>query len=106
LIQVNSELALLSISWSMKDKRYTTNGLARAAGCTRKALRVYQAQGLMKRPEKTWQACFDQHAVDRRLEITCLVVIRIARKGGAGHDGLRTAREDGDPVPSSLSTPN
>ena len=49
----------------MREKRYTTNGLARAAGCTRKALRVYQAHGLMKRPEKTWQACFDDTAVDR-----------------------------------------
>ena len=75
----------------MRDKRYTTNGLARAAGCTRKALRVYQAHGLMSRPEKTWQACFDDTAVDR---LRLIMTLRQAGLSIAEIGALLRTRDD------------
>jgi DNA-binding transcriptional MerR regulator len=91
LTPVNSGLAPVTIWVVMREKRYTTNGLARAAGCTRKALRVYQAHGLMNRPEKTWQACFDDTAVDR---LKLIMTLRQAGLSIAEIGALLRTRDD------------
>ncbi|RMH45087.1 MAG: MerR family transcriptional regulator [Deltaproteobacteria bacterium] len=50
----------------MADERYYTSGeLTRAAGCTRKALRVYQAKGLIKPDRNTGNRRYRAEAFER-----------------------------------------
>src|SRR5271166_6449047 len=48
----------------------------------------------------------DQHAVDRRLDIAAICVVRITRKSSTCFDGIRAACEDGDAIPAFLAMPD
>lgn len=54
------------------DRSYTSSSLAKAAGCSRKALRIYQAHGLISKPSKARRACYDARTVERLRLIVAL----------------------------------
>jgi hypothetical protein len=48
----------------------------------------------------------DDHAIDRRLDVTAVDVARIARQASAGQLRLAAARQDRHTVPALLPVPN
>ncbi len=77
----------------METQHYTASGLARAAGCSRKALQVYQAHGLLPRWDGAGPPSYDEDAF---IQLRLIVSLR---KAGLSLSQIRAflGRRQGQP---------
>ena len=69
---MNVENEIPTLPASTTPRRYSAEALAKAAGCTRKALRVYEARGLVRRADNAKRRPYDTYDVDRLRTIVTL----------------------------------